>query len=417
MIETFSSEKELKDGVFMAENDLSPIPNLLQSLVIEEEKWKQEKGDNNLLLEVSLNEVLYAPLSKAQLKVAFENFSASDLLGVFVRPYSLYFPGQEWVEFYSHPYFQRRKPQLVPETRGTFEKQYWILIDGQKQGPYPTEQLGPSLDEKKMAYTDLISFDNGHNWSKAYEYQGLNRRTKELPKRPLTHETIEKSEVEATLCLTPRGKLEEGGAGGLMALISFIGGKRKKNKNNAELSQSEELLNNESNETYSLFQKIFHLIQNLFLKRKKNVVIAASVLFLFLFAGKKVFMKKEEKTTFGPTIEDTNHPHRPYREEQSIRDRETARTSPPREDVKPQPSFKRSRPFRSIASEEDSSGEHQESAPDRSPSDLESNEDRGDTPVEQDDIREKLSKETIDPVEPEVNELSPVEPPPQAPEE
>lgn len=85
----------------------------------------------------------------------------------------------EWTELFSHPTFQRRKPQLVsintlePES----DLEFYILLAGQKQGPFSKNELVSMLDLKEILLTDMVSFNKGHTWMKLFQVENFERRT------------------------------------------------------------------------------------------------------------------------------------------------------------------------------------------------------------------------------------------------
>lgn len=84
----------------------------------------------------------------------------------------------EWTGVFEHPFFQRRKPQLVslntldPES----DLEFFILKHGQKTGPYEKFELVTMLEEKEILLTDMVSFNAGHTWMKLYQVENFDRR-------------------------------------------------------------------------------------------------------------------------------------------------------------------------------------------------------------------------------------------------
>ncbi|MBC7427014.1 MAG: hypothetical protein H7336_00290 [Bacteriovorax sp.] len=84
----------------------------------------------------------------------------------------------EWLGVFDHPFFQRRKPQLVslntldPES----DLEFFILKHGQKTGPYEKFELVSMLEEKEILLTDMVSFNAGHTWLKLYQVENFDRR-------------------------------------------------------------------------------------------------------------------------------------------------------------------------------------------------------------------------------------------------
>ena len=107
----------------------------------------------------------------------------------------------EWLPVFSHPYFQRRKPQLVSAAslKDEEDQEIYILINGQKAGPYEKSQLLDMVKDKEILLTDMISTNGGHTWMKLYQLDQFNRRDLNvedqlpgLPKKVIgqSHETV-----------------------------------------------------------------------------------------------------------------------------------------------------------------------------------------------------------------------------------
>ncbi|MBF0359637.1 MAG: DUF4339 domain-containing protein [Oligoflexia bacterium] len=81
------------------------------------------------------------------------------------------------IPIYNVTEFQRRKPQVLVNSSGpqVIDK-IFILINGQKNGPYSMMQIKELLKEKTLLFNDLISVDGGINWIKLHECTQLDRR-------------------------------------------------------------------------------------------------------------------------------------------------------------------------------------------------------------------------------------------------
>jgi hypothetical protein len=97
---------------------------------------------------------------------------------------------EEWTFIYEHPYFQRRKPQLVSaETLNNLDEDaIFILHKGQKVGPFNKSEIAEKLEDKNILLTDLVSLNAGHTWIKLYQVEGFDRRnlkeSEQLPGMP-----------------------------------------------------------------------------------------------------------------------------------------------------------------------------------------------------------------------------------------
>ncbi len=101
---------------------------------------------------------------------------------------------EEFVNAFSLPVFQRRKPQLISTEELSASNEiaddeaYFILVKGQKKGPYTKEDINQFLNNKEILMTDLISSNAGHTWMKLYQVNSFERRqlkeSEHLPELP-----------------------------------------------------------------------------------------------------------------------------------------------------------------------------------------------------------------------------------------
>lgn len=87
---------------------------------------------------------------------------------------------QEWKHIFDHPYFQRRKPQLVSSetlTNNDNDEEFYILSKGQKTGPFEKHQLLEMVEKREILLTDMVSFNAGHVWIKLFQVDGFDRRS------------------------------------------------------------------------------------------------------------------------------------------------------------------------------------------------------------------------------------------------
>ncbi len=130
-------------------------------------------------------------------------------------------------KFYEHPYFQRRKPQLVSSESliESDDEEYYLLTKGQKNGPYNFSELKELIETKNVLITDLVSLNAGHTWTKIYQLENFDRRSlkinEELPGLPSIEDLKDESEeisssmppeTEAIMGLAYLGNLKRGKA-------------------------------------------------------------------------------------------------------------------------------------------------------------------------------------------------------------
>lgn len=84
----------------------------------------------------------------------------------------------EWTSLFTHPSFQRRKPQLVSAASlaQDTDQQFFILKNGQKNGPYEKFELLSMLKQKELLLTDMVSTNAGHTWMKLFQVDNFDRR-------------------------------------------------------------------------------------------------------------------------------------------------------------------------------------------------------------------------------------------------
>lgn len=87
----------------------------------------------------------------------------------------------EWKKIYEIPGLQRRKPQLIStetfSSDGDSDKEFYLLIKGQKAGPYSKIDIKNLINSKNILLNDLISTNAGLTWDKLFQVDGFDRRT------------------------------------------------------------------------------------------------------------------------------------------------------------------------------------------------------------------------------------------------
>lgn len=87
----------------------------------------------------------------------------------------------QWVSIFSHPSFQRRRPQLVTPVvldpdLDPGAPEYYILKNGQKDGPYEKNDLLNKLEQKQILLTDMVTMNGGLTWIKLFQVDNFERR-------------------------------------------------------------------------------------------------------------------------------------------------------------------------------------------------------------------------------------------------
>lgn len=106
---------------------------------------------------------------------------------------------ENWKPFYSLPQFQRRAPEILIAETDWDKVHYFTMLKGVKDGPYTFAEIEDLWKAKKMDLTDLISWNDGHQWTKLYLHPNFDRRHREninLPNLP-SESSFMRSEAES----------------------------------------------------------------------------------------------------------------------------------------------------------------------------------------------------------------------------
>ena len=131
---------------------------------------------------------------------------------------------EEWKVFYTLTEFQRRKPKLVPAQSLIKSEAFFLLVNGQKTGPYGYEELKSMIVAKQVSLNQEISVDEGKSWIKIYEHHAFDRRVRagqeELPFQPEKDLFKKTEEKLATSIFTLQKDKEESR---LISGLAFLG--------------------------------------------------------------------------------------------------------------------------------------------------------------------------------------------------
>ena len=163
-------------------DDLVPNNNFegLKNIIVDDAKAFAPED----LFEIRLGETRLGPIYNQDLKayVAQDpNFPVSCFVSQFAA--------EEWIAILQHPFFQRRKPQLVARNDLNIEnEEFFLLHDGKKTGPHSAAEIDEKLKHGKILVSDQISSDAGISWGRVYEIEDFDRRnitpSGELPFMP-----------------------------------------------------------------------------------------------------------------------------------------------------------------------------------------------------------------------------------------
>ena len=173
-------------GDIMANAQVKTEKKTLQDYLLSEDQVLAGQFPRNEIFEVQVEGKIIGPFWQEDLKDFLKD---ANLYKDSTKVKSL--EEGDWKEVYSHPFFQRRRPSLVStEGMKTTVEDYYILKDGQKDGPYDKDKINNMVDTMELLLTDFVSIDDGHSWGKLYEHDEFDRRNKsheQLPISPDNH--------------------------------------------------------------------------------------------------------------------------------------------------------------------------------------------------------------------------------------
>lgn len=150
--------------------------------------------DSNSLWLIKIDKKVHGPFETGALKLhsgkfpeQFDDALASPMMS------------PNWQPFFSLPQFQRRTPEVLSHTDWD-KAHYYVLIEGVKNGPHSMKDIESMWSEKEITLTDLISWDDGHQWTKLYLHPQFDRRHREavgLPALPVETSFL-RSEAEVS---------------------------------------------------------------------------------------------------------------------------------------------------------------------------------------------------------------------------
>ena len=169
----------------MALNNFALLETYLKDIIFNEEQilTKVEMREHIFEIKDSVKTLGFIPLYDLKAYVYEHEEEAENYL---IRNID----NSEWKNIFEHPYFQRRKPQIVAnlEIQNIDDLEFFILKNGQKSGPFEKNTLLEMVRDKNILLTDMVSFNAGLNWNKLYQIEGFDRRSKkgneQLPGTP-----------------------------------------------------------------------------------------------------------------------------------------------------------------------------------------------------------------------------------------
>lgn len=158
----------------MTQNGLAVLETYLKDIIVSEETITANVELREHIFEIKDSEKTLGFISLYDLKAYVSEHDEE------AKNYSIKnIDTDEWKNVYEHPFFQRRKPQLVSldTLKDADDLEFFILQKGQKTGPYERFELMEKIESREILLSDLASFNGGHTWIKLFQVDGFDRRT------------------------------------------------------------------------------------------------------------------------------------------------------------------------------------------------------------------------------------------------
>jgi hypothetical protein len=158
----------------MALNNLAVLETYLKDIIVSEETIKSNVEMREHIFEIKDDEKTLGFISLYDLKTyVFEH--EEEAKNYWVKNID----SDEWKNIYEHPFFQRRKPQLVSSDtlKDADDLEFFILQKGQKTGPYEKYELMEMVEKREILLSDMVSFNGGLAWIKLFQVDGFDRRS------------------------------------------------------------------------------------------------------------------------------------------------------------------------------------------------------------------------------------------------
>ena len=158
----------------MALNNLALLETYLKDIIVSEEVITANVENRDHIFEIKDEEKTLGFISLYDLKAyVFEH--EDEAKNYYVKNID----GDEWKNIYEHPFFQRRKPQLVStdSLKDADDLEFFILQKGQKVGPFEKYELLEKVENREILLSDMVTFNGGFTWLKLFQVDGFERRS------------------------------------------------------------------------------------------------------------------------------------------------------------------------------------------------------------------------------------------------
>jgi hypothetical protein len=134
--------------------------------------------------------------------------SMDEFSGILSKCLICNFQRKDWKPFFNHREFQRRRTEssINPKPfrfQETISNMYYLLSNGQKQGPFDEEEIMEMVQSGEVKMNVLISSDKGRTWRKIYHFEKFDRRKdKKKKKKNLNIEKPDENQFEKSKIYT-----------------------------------------------------------------------------------------------------------------------------------------------------------------------------------------------------------------------
>ena len=193
---------------------------------------------------------------------------------------------EKWYEFYSIQVFGRRKDNASKIEVNSNQKLF-VMINGQKNGPYTTDETQKLLNNGHIEYSSQVSIDHGDTWFKLWDHPSFDRRAKktneQLPFLPSNDilELVSKTKDEILNTYDSEDPILE---------LAYIGHNKSEKEKNSPPKFPE-------SDDHSVFDEVIESDEK---SRSSKLKYAYVLSIVALFATAGVFFMNE--STVGPTI-------------------------------------------------------------------------------------------------------------------
>ncbi len=158
----------------MSQNNLAVLETYLKDIIFTEAAITANVENREHIFEIKDSESSLGFISLYDLK-AYVYEHEEEAKNYSVKNIDL----PDWKNIYEHPFFQRRKPQLISaeNLKNAGDEEFFILLKGQKAGPFEKYELMDMVDNKEILLSDMVSFNAGYTWIKLFQVDGFDRRT------------------------------------------------------------------------------------------------------------------------------------------------------------------------------------------------------------------------------------------------